>query len=192
MLCALTIILDDTAVQFIQPVFFSGQVISKLPFTLKTQGVFARQGTSNLPIRLEIPVINVYANVESLGVTASGAMAVPEGPKDVAWFNLGPSPGQNGNAVIAGHEGWKDNIPAVFDNLHLLKKGDLIYTEDQTGSLTVFVVQSQETYGENDNAANVFSSIDVRAHLNLITCEGIWNPETKSYSSRLVVFADKE
>jgi hypothetical protein len=37
----------------------------------------------------------------------------------------------------------------------------------------------------------VFASNDGGAHLNLITCAGEWNKGKKSYSERLVVFADK-
>jgi len=48
---------------------------------------------------------------------------VPEGPTDVAWFDLGPRPGEAGSAVIAGHEGWRDGIVAAFDDLHELQKG---------------------------------------------------------------------
>ena len=61
-------------------------------------------------------------------------MDVPKQPDDVAWFDLGFRPGQKGSAVIDGHSGWKDNRPAVFDNLSKLKNGDKIYVEDNINS----------------------------------------------------------
>jgi len=67
-----------------------------------------------------IPSINIDAAIEYVGLTSNGAMAVPKGPNDVGWFELGPRPGDIGSAVIAGHDGWKDGIPAVFDNLSKL------------------------------------------------------------------------
>ncbi len=76
-----------------------------------------------IPVRLKIPGISLDAAVESVGLTPDNAMGVPKGPADVAWFSLGPSPGQVGSAVIAGHFGWKDGIPAAFDNLSILRKG---------------------------------------------------------------------
>jgi LPXTG-site transpeptidase (sortase) family protein len=94
--------------------------------------------------------------------------------------------------VIAGHEGWKNNIAAAFDNLHELSKGDLIYVADAQGAKTTFVVRAVLTYDQNGNASAIFNSNDGKVHLNLITCEGIWNASQKSYSDRLVVFADKE
>jgi LPXTG-site transpeptidase (sortase) family protein len=146
----------------------------------------------SIPIRLKIPKINVDAAIEHVGLTPDGSMGVPKGPSDVGWFDLGPRPGEKGSAVIAGHEGWKDGIKAVFDDLHNLVKGDKIYVEDETGTTTIFVVRELRIYGQNDDASDVFSSIDGKAHLNLITCEGVWNKAEKSYANRLVVFAYKE
>ena len=147
----------------------------------------AQQASSTLPIRLTIPKINVKAAIEDVGLTSQGSMDVPKGPADVAWFDLGPRPGEKGSAVIAGHEGWKDGIPAVFDDLHELQKGDELYVRDGNGATTAFVVREVRTYGQNDNSSGVFTSRDGKAHLNLITCEGTWNAIQKSYSDRLVV-----
>jgi sortase A len=119
-------------------------------------------------------------------------MDVPKGPDNVGWFKLGIRPGEKGSAVIAGHSGWKNNIPAVFDNLHKLKKGDKIYFEDKNGKGTTFIVRELRSYYPTADAEDVFISSDGKAHLNLITCEGIWNEVTKSRSERLVVFTDKE
>jgi LPXTG-site transpeptidase (sortase) family protein len=147
---------------------------------------------SDLPTRLMIPEINIDAAVEDVGLTPQGSMAVPAGPTDVAWFDLGPRPGENGSAVIAGHEGWKDGIWAVFDDLYQLHIGDKVYVEDEGGATTTFVVSGIQTYDQNGDASEVFSSSDGKAHLNLITCEGTWNAAEKSYSNRLVVFTDKQ
>lgn len=150
------------------------------------------QATSSLPVRLRIPAIQVDATILPVGLNPDGAMDTPKGPADVAWFDKGPRPGENGSAVVAGHFGWKDNIPAVFDDLSTLRKGDKIYVENDKGEITTFVVRESRLFGEEGNATEVFNSSDGKAHLNLITCEGVWNKETKSYSKRLVVFADKE
>lgn len=145
-----------------------------------------------LPARLKIPSINVDAPVEYAGLTSDGAMDVPKGPNEVAWFNLGSRPGENGSAVIAGHYGWKNDIPAVFDNLHKLRKGDKIFVEDEKGMTTTFVVREIRTYGKDEAPLDVFWSDDGKARLNLVTCSGVWNKTEKTRSGRLVVFTDKE
>lgn len=143
-------------------------------------------------MRLKIPVIGVDSAVIPVGLTSDGAMGVPKGPAEVAWFNLGPRPGENGSAVIAGHYGWENNIPAAFDNLHKLHKGDKISIGDENGVVTTFVVRETRIYGKDEIAPEVFSSSDGKAHLNLITCAGVWNKAEKTRSERLVVFTDKE
>ena len=147
---------------------------------------------SGLPVRLKIPTINVDATVEYVGVTPLGAMDVPKGPINVAWFELGPRPGENGSAVIAGHSGWKDGVKAVFNNLDKLNIGDKIYVEDEFGATTTFVVQKVRTYDPKADTSSIFGSSDGKAHLNLITCVGFWDKVNKDSSNRLVVFADKE
>jgi len=147
---------------------------------------------SDLPVRLKIPKINVDSAIEYVGLTDQGAMDVPSGPVDVAWFNLGPRPGESGSAVISGHYGWKNNIPAVFDNLYKLSMGDRVYVEYEKGIMTTFVVRELKSYDQNENAVDVFTSDDGIPHLNLVTCEGVWDKIKKSYSNRLVVFTDIE
>jgi len=172
-----------------------GSPSDSIPLTANIIALYG-QGKINsglpLPIRLRIPEINVSATIEQVGLTSDWSMGVPKGPSDAGWFDLGPHPGEMGSAVIAGHYGWKNGIPAVFDNLHNLVKGDKIYVEDETGTTTIFVVRELRIYGQNDNASDVFTSSDGKAHLNLITCEGVWSTIEKSYTNRLVVFADKE
>ncbi|PIR40497.1 MAG: hypothetical protein COV32_03130, partial [Candidatus Yonathbacteria bacterium CG10_big_fil_rev_8_21_14_0_10_43_136] len=137
---------------------------------------------SQLPIRLTIPILNVNSVIEDVGVTDGGEMDIPKGPMTTAWFNLGPRPGEEGSAVISGHFGWKNGIPAVFDNLHKLKIGDKIYTYGESGVSTTFVVREIKSYDQNADASNVFGSSDGKAHLNLVTCQGVWNKNLKSYS----------
>ena len=91
-----------------------------------------------------------------------------------------------------GHSGWENKTPAVFDTLYKLQKGDSISVIDVRGATTTFVVREIKTYNPEANTSSVFVSTDGKIHLNLITCEGAWNPITKSYSRRLVVFADKQ
>ena len=149
------------------------------------------RASSEIPIRLKIPEINVDAALEFVGLTPQGEVGVPQGATNAAWFDQSVIPGEEGTAVIVGHFGWKDNIPAVFDDLSKLHVGDKLYVEDQTGTTTVFVVREIRTYGEHDDASSVLTSTDGNAHLNLITCEGVWNKLSQNYSDRLVVFTDK-
>ncbi len=165
------------------------QVIGSVGSTASAEQAVSGVG---LPIRLKIPKSNVDAAVEYVGLTPDGLMDAPKGPADVAWFRLGQRPGEIGTAVIAGHSGWKDGIPAAFDYLSALRKGDRIYVEDDKGTTIVFIVREIRTYDPNADASSVFGSSDGGAHLNLITCAGVWDNVSRTSSERLVVFAEKE
>jgi LPXTG-site transpeptidase (sortase) family protein len=142
------------------------------------------------PVRLKIPALNIDAHIESLGQTPEGAMDAPLGPENVSWYNLGPRPGEEGSAVIAGHFGWKDGKAAVFDNLHKLRKGDTLTIENDNGDSVSFVVRETKVYVDTEIIPEVFVSKS-GSHLNLITCNGSWNKTQKNYSERLVVFTDR-
>jgi len=145
-----------------------------------------------VPVRLVIPSINLNADLESVGVTTSGAMDVPIGRENAAWFNLGPRPGQIGDAVIDGHYGfWVGGAPAVFNNLNKLSNGDIIYVEENNGMTVAFRVSGSAIYSPTQNDTNLFVSSDNQSHLNIITCQGIWNPSNKTYSDRLVILSNR-
>lgn len=174
----------------------AGDVAAQGSPVLLTEDVTAfsnqEQTSVGLPLRLKISGINVDAAIIPVGLTSDGAMDAPKDPAEVAWFNLGSRPGENGTAVIAGHYDWKNNKPAVFDNLDKLRIGDKIFVEDESGVTVTFVVRETRIYDNDEIAPEVFGSNDGKAHLNLITCTGSWSKAKKTYSERLVVFTDKE
>lgn len=148
----------------------------------------ASEIAQRLPIRLIIPKINIDALIEYMGVTAIGVMEVPDIALNAGWFKLGPMPGENGSAVIAGHFDGKNGEAGVFINLYKLKKGDKIYIEDNKRTTITFVVREIRIY--NPGYANSVFSASESAHLNLVTCDGIWDGVKKSYNKRLVIFSD--
>lgn len=143
-----------------------------------------------LPVRLKIPVISVDSAIEDALITPDGRMDVPYGSVNVAWFSLGPKPGREGSAVIGGHFGINAGVKFVFYDLDKLKVGDRVYIVDDNGKTLAFQVRRIELFQRNADATTVFTSDDGLAHLNLITCEGIWNRVNDTYPLRRVVFTD--
>ena len=117
-------------------------------------------------------------------------MGVPSNDWGVAWFNLGPKPGEIGSAVIAGHLDSKSGQPAVFWNLDKLGIGDYIYITDGNNNKKSFQIISFEKYGtETAPMEKIFGASD-GAYLNLITCGGVWDKAKNNYSERFVVFTE--
>jgi len=144
-----------------------------------------------LPIRLAIPVIQVDAIIAYAGLTPDGAMDIEKDPNKVAWYNLGPRPGEIGSAVIAGHYGFLNGKGSVFNGLHTLRTGDEISVINAQNVTIRFTVRESRSYDPTADTTEVFTSSDGKAHLNLITCEGTWVNAQNSYSDRRVVFTDK-
>lgn len=143
-----------------------------------------------LPVRIRIPVIGVNSVIEDALITTDGRMDVPVGSVNVAWFALGPHPGQVGSAVIGGHFGISNGVKFVFYDLDKLKAGDKVFIIDDKGDSLAFIVRRTQLFDRDADATTVFTSSDGLAHLNLITCEGVWNQVDDSYPQRLVVFTD--
>ena len=146
--------------------------------------------TADIPLHIEIGNIAVAAAINPVGLTADGDMDIENDPTLTAWYQLGPKPGEVGSAVIAGHYGWKDGVPSVFNDLNKLVVGDVVSVQDQTGTNRSFRVTRMANYAPEQDATSVFTSSDGRAHLNLITCQGEWSGVLNTYSERLVVFTD--
>ncbi len=169
------------------PVVYAEALPSRTPPPTATADPYAAAG---LPVRLEIPAIQVDASIESVGLTSQGAMDVPKGWMNAAWYNLGIRPGEAGNAVIAGHLDSSTGGPAVFWDLHLLQPGDLVHVSFDSGLRVSFQVEGSQVY-QHDADTQVIESIfgpGQTADLNLITCMGDWDYGSATYAERLVVF----
>lgn len=142
------------------------------------------------PVKIKIPTIGVDANVQQIGLKASGIMGTPTNYYDVGWFKLGPVPGEKGNAIITGHLDTKDSPSGVFYNLNKLKIGDLINVENSGGETISFKITGSKIYRYDENPQEVFGQTE-KKRLSLITCTGNWLESQKTYDERLVVFAER-
>jgi sortase A len=143
---------------------------------------------SEAPDRLLIPALNIDANVQQTGVNSKGNMGVPTNFTDVAWYKLGTVPGQLGSAVIDGHVDNGLALAGVFKHLSDIKVGDDVYIKTKTGRSLHFVVQDIVIYPYKDVPLDKLFTRSDDAHLNLVTCDGAWVKNEKTYDQRLVVY----
>jgi sortase A len=140
------------------------------------------------PETLEIPKLGIKAKVESVGLDPTRKMDVPKTPEGVGWYNLGPKPGEVGNAVIDGHLD-SETGPAVFYGLSSLQPGDQIKVIDSSKQSFTFTVTGNITYQFDQVPLDqIFGSANT-VNLNLITCGGFFNHTTRNYSSRVVIYS---
>jgi hypothetical protein len=149
------------------------------------------------PTHITIPAMHLNAAVIAVGATTDGSMATPHCASatdplcsEVYWWDGGVVPGQNGNAVMAGHVNRPDASPASFGNLDALVVGNQFTIHTQSGKDLTFVVTKIERVtayakGGNNPIINEIFGPAATPNLNLITCIGDWDGAT--FDQRLVV-----
>lgn len=149
----------------------------------------ASSSTALVPVRLKVPSLGINASVEEVGQRADGAMGTPANFMNVGWWAQGSKPGEEGNAVFAGHVNNALTMPGVFAHLSQINKGDYVTVSDASGRTLVYEV-SEVTLYEADQAPlrKIFAATGP-SQLVLITCEGEWLEEERTYEKRLVVVA---
>ncbi len=143
------------------------------------------------PVRLTIATINVDAAIEAVGLTPDGAMDTPQTPDDTAWYQLGPRPGDQGNAVIVGHV---DSAAggAVFWDLRTLTPGSMIAVVSDDGVTHQFVMRDAERYPLGSAPLTDIFGTGEGIHLTLITCDADtpFDRASGKYAGHLVIYAD--
>ncbi|MEX1027936.1 MAG: class F sortase [Candidatus Paceibacterota bacterium] len=169
---------------------FSGSLRSTPPPPTAADTVITTPGyaTSSLPVRIQIPKINVDTEIEHVGLTESSTMATPSTYETTAWYEYGAHPGERGNAVIAGHLDNSLGRRAVFYDLSELTIGDTIIVTNEHNDQLVFEVVRTETYPYTKAPIDLIFGTSSDRRLNLTTCAGDWLDDASTYQDRFVVF----
>ena len=141
-------------------------------------------------MRLRIDAIDVDTTIVPLDVATDGTLETPSDFGTAGWWVGGPEPGEPGPTVIAGHvDSWSG--PAVFYDLRLLARGDLVTVEGDDGTSASYRVTRIEQHAKSAfPTAAVYG--DTRAStLRLVTCAGGFDTASGHYLDNLVVFAEQ-
>ncbi|TYR81218.1 class F sortase [Priestia megaterium] len=192
-----------TMITFFSLIFFSRQMITAAaqPETRTGNAVETKSATQadtmltansiniSAPSQLSIPKLHIRAFIEKANLNSDGQMTVSDNGKNVVWFEPGTKPGNEGNAVIAGHVDNKTG-PAVFYNLGKLEKGDKVFVSDLLGNILTFTVIDKATYPRNDAPMRKIFGPTFNHQLNLITCAGLFDQKHQTHEERLVVYTE--
>jgi Sortase domain len=141
-----------------------------------------------LPVRLQIPAIDVSTPLVKLGRLPDGSLEVPKDWDTAGWYDKGPRPGQPGPAVILGHVDSKTG-PAVFYQLRALRPGDTVRVGLADGRTLVFQVQRIQRYPKDEFPTEAVYFPTLNRELRLITCGGEFDYARHSYLDNIVVYA---
>jgi sortase (surface protein transpeptidase) len=150
------------------------------------------QREPGLPERLIIPSLGVDAPIRPVAVDGDGNMESPSSAWETTWYAPGVRPGDPGNAVIAGHVDFRGVGPAVFYHLRSLAAGKPVWVVDAAGSRYRFLVAEVAVYPLAEAPRERIFGLTAEANLNLITCAGDFDPISRSYDRRVVVYTRRD
>lgn len=140
------------------------------------------------PVQIRVPAIALDVSLTTLGLNANGTVEVPTNIQQPGWYRLGPSPGQDGSAVILGHVDSYQG-PAVFFKLRSLVAGDLIDVSLADGVAAQFKVTSVAMYAKRAFPDQQVYAAHGYGALQLVTCGGTFDVQTGHYLSNIVVYS---
>ncbi|GAA4889092.1 class F sortase [Streptomonospora salina] len=142
------------------------------------------------PVALSVPALDLHtAEFVRLGLTDTGRLAAPGPWEAVGWWSGGPTPGEEGAAVLAGHVDSREG-PAVFFGLEELERGHRIRVDRADGSTARFAVERVAQHAKDDfPTRRVYGATSGEAELRLITCGGAFDTASGHYTANTVVYA---
>ena len=169
-----------------------------------------RSGPVDVPLELQIPVLNVTAPVLGVGLTVDNVMDAPKGAigdsvwHTAFWYRGSGIPGESGTATIAGHVTGPLGNPEIFAHLKNLRPGDAIIVHVNDSLVDIrYIVDQVEVYSiqessDPDVLAKIYGvgfnegtgpqpALDGLSHLTLITCAGRY--ANGEFDHHTVVFA---
>ena len=139
------------------------------------------------PVQLQVPAIALDVSLSTLGLNLNGTVQVPTDIQQPGWYRLGPTPGQDGSAVILGHvDSYRG--PAVFFKLRSLVAGDLVDVTLADGVSAQFKVTSVAQYTKTSFPDQLVYGGHGQSTLQLVTCGGTFDSRTGHYLSNMVVY----
>lgn len=147
------------------------------------------------PIKIYFPDRKIMMDVQPVGKIEEGKkkgqMATIDSATIAAWYELGPKPGENGNAIINGHVRY-GGVKGYFSILPELELRERVIIEHEDGTFTVFVVRSVDVYPYNKVPSSVMELENENAMLTLITCHGEFQQDVGTSEERCVVICELE
>ncbi|HEV8677541.1 MAG TPA: class F sortase [Candidatus Paceibacterota bacterium] len=169
---------------FVLPVPLQKEIFAPVPVAEAAQPSAFPLAQFAAPSRIRIPSIKLDSPVSAMGINDIGQLDVPSGKSNtVGWYAGGTTPGEVGSAVLDAH------VFAALKNLHNAKVGGDIYVSMSNGALLHFKITQKKTVPLSKvDDEELFNDASGRT-LHLITCAGTYDSKAKTYTARLLVYA---
>ncbi|MFF5896920.1 class F sortase [Streptomyces argenteolus] len=141
------------------------------------------------PARLTVPSLGIDSALMRLGLNEDGTVEVPPAEKGMTagWYAGGAVPGEQGAAVLIGHNDTRFG-KAVFHDLHSIAEGADIVVADGTGEESHFTVTGTETVSKKTFPTEKVYGATGEHVLRLVTCDGAFDADGHPVDN-LIVYA---
>lgn len=158
------------------------------PDEVKPTSSYKWRGSPDDPKKIILPSIDTEGYIQKVGIDQNQQIAVPSNIHIAGWFTNTVRPGQNGLSIIDGHVDGRSSDAGIFKKLKDLQ-ADQEFTiqmgNDQSLKYKVLSVKSIKT---EEAGSQLFSqNPDVMSQLNLITCGGKFDRDSRQYEERVIV-----
>jgi len=143
------------------------------------------QNIASLPVKLEFERTQITVNILPVELDPTGRMNVRDGLENVSWYKKSAIPGNQGNAIIAGHRDWKGEL-GPFQSLEDIQMKEKIIIQYKNQEIRRFQVAEKQVYSVNDVPVSVMN-VQMGTRVTLITCTGKFIREKGGYQSRIIV-----
>jgi hypothetical protein len=141
------------------------------------------------PVAVQIPSLNLAAEIDAVGVRDDGQVAVPEDGDRVGWYRFGPAPGADrGSAVLVGHRDTRAEGPGVLYRVGELGVGDRLDVVRADWTTARYTVVARESFTKDTLPSDQLFRRDGEAVLTVITCGGPYTPGV-GYRDNVVITA---
>ena len=161
-------------------------------------GIVASSGQdARTPWELLIPSARLHAAIVAVGLSLTNALGAPDNPSVIGWWADGPAPGEVGNVLLDGHRDYRDLDGNVGTGVCWLLPetavGDAILVRDTAATVTyLYTVIATVGVPWDSDEGRAYLRRSARALLTLITCEGSFDSDGRSYADRRIVVAELE
>lgn len=142
------------------------------------------------PVKLSSGDLPLNVALEEVGVSDEGVLGVPSEWENGGWYKESALAGQEGNIILDGHYDTNLGAPGAFWELKNLKVNDTVTLTDEMGrDYTYRITNSSYVDIQDSNRLDILNQSQ-GSTLTLVTCGGIWLPNSGTYSKRLIIKAE--
>jgi len=143
------------------------------------------------PVRMRIPRLSADDPIEGTGYDETDTMEIVASAYIISWLMEGPIPGNDGNAILGGHNRW-GGIDGSLLHLDELDIGDDMVIDYADGSSLTFRLESVFVYPLATADAEKIMDLTGEARVTVITCKDPYNPAIGTSDNRIIAVFKEE